>query len=194
METRQYRMKVRAERQAETRQRIVDAAVELHSTLGPTKTSLSAIADRAGVQRHTLYAHFPDEESLFRACSSHWRTLHPFPDPERWLAIDDPRRRLQRGLSGVYDWYASVEDEFAILLRDSHVFPKFWREREASLEAVADLLAEPFGRRRKLVRAAVGHAIQFETWRSLVRREGLSQQQAVSAMVDLVAAQARTGD
>jgi AcrR family transcriptional regulator len=190
MEKRPYRMKVRADRQAETRQRIVDAAVELHSTLGPAKTSLSAVAARAGVQRHTLYAHFPDEESLFRACTSHWRAQHPFPDPQRWLALEDPEQSLRRALRDVYAWYAGVADAFELFVRDSHVYPRFWREREGAMGRVVDLLAAPFGK-RKLVRAAIAHAVEFETWRSLVRRQGLSQNEAVAAMVDFVASQAR---
>lgn len=189
MEKRPYRMKVRAERQAETRQRIVDAAVELHSTLGPSNTSLSAVAARAGVQRHTLYAHFPNEQSLFRACTSHWRDQNPFPDPQRWLEIGDPEERLRRALREVYAWYASVADAFELFVRDSHLYPRFWQEREVALGAAVDVLAEPFGK-RKLVHAAIAHAVEFETWRSLVRRQGLSQTQAVAAMVDFVVCQA----
>ena len=175
-------MRVRAERQAETRRRIVEAAVELHSTVGPANTSLSAIAERAGVQRHTLYAHFPDADALFRACTLHWRASHPFPGvPE----VEDPWERLRVALRGVYDWYASVEPEFELFVRDSHVFPSFWHERLDALERFAASLAAPLGRGRA-VKALVGHALEFETWRSLVRRHGLSQRQAVEAMVELV--------
>jgi AcrR family transcriptional regulator len=182
MEKRPYRMRVRAERQAETRRRIVEAAVELHSTVGPARTSLSAVAERAGVQRHTLYAHFPDADALFRACTTHWRAGHPFPAlPE----LEDPWERLRAGLQAVYDWYASAESEFELFVRDSHVFPSFWQERLDALDAFAASLAAPLGRSRS-IRARVGHAIEFETWRSLVRRQGLSQRAAVDAMVELV--------
>jgi AcrR family transcriptional regulator len=185
MEKRPYRMKVRAERQADTRRRIVEAAVELHSTLGPSKTSLSAVAERAGVQRHTLYAHFPDADSLFRACTLHWRDAHPF--PREAPDLDDPWERLRRALRSVYDWYASVEHEFELFVRDSHVYPAFWRERLEALEAFAASVAAPLGRSRVL-RARAAHAIEFETWRSLVRQQGLSRNEAVEAMVDLVRA------
>jgi len=187
MEKRSYRMRARAERQAETRQRIVDAAVELHSSLGPARTSLSAVAERAGVQRATLYAHFAGEEALFRACTLHWRATHPFPSPAAWESIADPSRRLRRALREVYAWYSSVEPEFTLFVRDSYVFPGFWDERTEAIASLAKSLAEPWGRRRALV-AAVGHAVEFETWRSLVLRQGLTQAQAVDAMVAFVAA------
>jgi AcrR family transcriptional regulator len=185
MEKRPYRLKVRAERQAETRRRIVEAAVELHTSLGPANTSLSAVAERAGVQRHTLYAHFPDAAALFRACTLHWRDAHPFPG--ELPAVDDPVERLRCSLRAAYDWYASVEQDFELFVRDSHLYPAFWQERLDGVAAFARQLAAPFGRSRA-VRARVAHAVEFETWRSLVRRQGLSRDDAVEAMVDLVRA------
>jgi AcrR family transcriptional regulator len=186
METRPYRMKARADRQAATRRRIVEAAVELHTTLGPARTSISAIAERAGVQRHTVYAHFPDEPALFGACSGHWSDLHPFPDPERWQSIEDPKLRLRRALRDVYGWYAEVEADLALIRRDEHLYPSLRDERESLMRSLTASLAGPLGRRR-LVKAAVGHALEFETWRSLVRGQGLSSAEAVDAMVALVA-------
>src|SRR3954462_4314631 len=108
---RPYTLGRRAEKQAETRQRIVEAAVELHSTLGPAKTSLSAIAERAGVQRHTLYAHFPDDHALFAACTTHWAARNPFPEPSAWAGVEDPVERLRATLGPIYGWYAAHEDE-----------------------------------------------------------------------------------
>lgn len=182
---RKYELKARAERQAETRQRIVEAAVDLHTTVGPARTSLSAIAERAGVQRNTLYAHFPDETVLFRACAGHWSETHPFPSPEPWFAEPDPPQRLRRALADVYDWYASVEDDLALFRRDGHVFPEWFREADRELASLADALAAGFPRRRA-VRAAIGHALEFETWRSLVRRQGLTHRRTVDAMTTLV--------
>ena len=187
MEKRSYRMKARAKRQAETRRRIVEASVGLHTELGPARTTISAIAERAGVQRHTVYAHFPDDESLLAACSSHWQERHPFPDPEDWRSIEDPRRRLRSALRAVYDWYATVEDDLTVLRRDAEVYPSFWAARDEELASLAALLAQPFGRRRR-VTAAVGHALEFETWRSLARRQGLSNAEAADAMVALAEA------
>ena len=87
---RPYRLKRRAETEQRTRLRITESAVELHGTLGPARTSISAVAQRAGVRRSTVYRHFPDEASLFFACTSYWMAAHPFPDVRRWVAIDDP--------------------------------------------------------------------------------------------------------
>jgi len=174
---RRYELRRRAERQAETRRRIVEAAIDLHSTSGPAHTSISAIAERAGVQRHTVYAHFGDESVLFRACSGHWREQHPFP---KVASLD-----LRSALSAVYDWYEEVEDALALFARDAQLYPEIWSERARQLDRTADALARPLGR-RKVVRAAVGHALAFETWRSLVRREGLTKRQAVDAMLAFV--------
>jgi AcrR family transcriptional regulator len=181
---RKYEMKQRARSQAETRQRIVEAAVELHTTIGPESTTISAIADRAGVQRHTVYAHFPDDRTLYAACSAHWRAAHPLPDIGRWLELDSPDQRLRGVLSAIYAWYDGVEAELAVLRRDSGTIPARTEqlgETAAVLRDLGDALAR--GRpRRKTVRAAIGHAIEFETWRSLVRRQGLTRAQAVEMM------------
>lgn len=174
---RKYELKRRAERQTETRRRIVDAAVALHSTVGPAKTTISAIAEHAGVQRHTVYAHFADDAVLFRACSSHWRTQNPVPDIAGL--------ELHEALRALYDWYERTERPVTLLARDSYLYPDVWAEREQRLGEIADGLARPLGRRR-LVRAAVGHAIAFDTWRSLVRVEGLSSAQAADAMVAFI--------
>jgi AcrR family transcriptional regulator len=182
--SRQYRLGRRAEQQAKTRQRIVEAAVDLHSTVGPATTSISAIAERAGVQRHTVYAHFPDETALFDACSAHWIGANPFPDVSKWLKIADPGQRLRRAICDVYAWYDRVEDALALFVRDGHVFPSWGEARRARLGELADLLAKDLPR-RKAVRAAVGHALEFETWRSLVRTQGLTNPAAANAMTRL---------
>src|SRR5438094_9725002 len=110
---RRYQLKRRAEQQRETRRRIVEAAVELHRTQGPARTTLSGVARLAGVQRHTVYSHFPQMRDLFMACSGHFGQMHPGPDPARWLEIEDPARRLRRGLNEVYAFYEEVEDMYA---------------------------------------------------------------------------------
>ena len=185
---RKYEQKERARRQAQTRQRIVEAAVDLHTSIGPARTTISGIAQRAGVERHTVYAHFPEESTLFRACSEHWEARHPLPDLEPLAAIEDPARRLRRALGDLYAWYESVEDDLALFLRDASVVPanaEVLAEMTLPLANLADGLAQ--GRpRRKSVKAAIGHALEFETWRSLVRRQGLARSQAVDAMTRLV--------
>ena len=186
--TRKYQQKKRAENQAETRRRIVDAAVSLHTSIGPARTSISAIASEAGVQRHTVYAHFPDEKSLYGACSAHWADLHPFPDAGSWAAIENPRARFERALRDVYGWYASVADDMELFWRDALLVPEVGGVMDGydrQTAELADWLASGLGRRGE-VRAAVGHALAFETWRSLVRREGLTNARAVRAMASFV--------
>ena len=186
---RRYELKERARRQAETRQRIVEAAVALHTSVGPGRTTISAIAERAGVERHTVYAHFPDDATLFRACSTHWRGQHPRPDLKHWLELDAPEQRLRGVLSDLYAWYEDVESDLDVLLRDAPVAPAHAEAMAETTEATGGLAAD-LARdwpRRKPVRAAIGHALEFETWRSLVRRQGLSRKQAVDTMLRLVA-------
>jgi AcrR family transcriptional regulator len=185
---RKYELKRRAERRDETRRRIVEAAVGLHTTLGPAQTSISAIAERAGVQRQTVYAHFPDAGSMLAACSAHWDQLHPLPRRELWLGETDPRARLRRALDALYAWYESVEDHLVLFARDANAAPEnreLAERRAAARRELADTLLRDLPR-RKAVRAAVGHALEFETWRSLVRRQGLSRRGAVDAMLALV--------
>ncbi len=173
---RTYHLKRRAERLAETRQRIVDAAVELHTTLGPARTPVTAVAERAGVQRHTVYAHFPDRSTLLAACTAHWAALHPFPDSERVAA-------LREGLDAVYKWYAAVEHDLVVFARDAAELG----DVEVEHLQLLDELRRRLGRgRSRRARAAIGHALEFETWRSLVRRQRLSRRAAVDLMVRLV--------
>jgi AcrR family transcriptional regulator len=186
--TRTYEKKKRAEREAETRRRIVEATVALHTSVGPGRTTISAIAERAGVQRHTVYAHFPDEATLFAACTSHWATLHPFPPSELWETAADPMERLALALRAVWSWYADAEPDLELFFRDADLLPTVRADMDVYARAVAsaaDRLAADLGR-SKTVRAAVGHALAFETWRSLVRREGLATTRAVDVMLALV--------
>jgi AcrR family transcriptional regulator len=186
---RKYELKERARRQAETRDRIVEAAVELHTSVGPARTTISAIAERAGVERHTVYAHFADERTLFEACSAHWAERHPFPDVGNSLAIEDPEARLRAVLRKLYRWYEGVEADVAIFRRDAQVHElnaEIIAEDDRKLAELADELARGWPR-RKPVRGTIGHVLEFETWRSLVRRQGLSLKQAVEAMLRLVA-------
>jgi AcrR family transcriptional regulator len=186
---RKYELKRRAERQADTRRRIVEAAVALHTSRGPARTTIAGIAERAGVERHTVYAHFPDERTLFRACSAHWRIQHPRPEFAPIVSIDDSERRVRRALFEMYAWYESVEPDLALFIRDAPLVPagaEVLGETAAQISDLAISIARGWPR-RKAVRAAIGHALEFETWRSLVRRQGLSRRQAVDAMLQFVA-------
>jgi AcrR family transcriptional regulator len=185
---RKYELKERARRQAETRQRIVEATVGLHTSLGPARTTISGIAERAGVERHTVYAHFPDDRTLFRACSEHWAATHPMPDLETLAEIADPVHRLRRALGEIYAWYESADADLALFFRDASLVPanaEVLEEMTAGLGRLADAVSQGWPR-RKSVGAAIGHAFEFETWRSLVRRQGLTRPQAVDVMMRLV--------
>ncbi len=191
--SRTYQKKKRAEREAETRRRILDAAVAMHTSLGPARTTVSAIAEQAGVQRHTVYAHFPDEETLFAGCSAHWAAAHPFPDDAAWQAVAEPRRRLRAAISDLYSWYRKAFPGLGVLRRDADLHPVHGRLVAAfdeRLAGLADVLARGFGaggRRSALVRAAVGHVLSYETWESFAVREGLDDAAAAelaSAVVD----------
>ena len=192
--TRKYELKERAQSQAETRQRIVEAAVDLHGSLGPARTTISAIAERAGVQRLTVYRHFPDELSLFTACSGHWRAENPLPDASSWVAIRDPEERLETALREIYAYFRATEGMTALVLRDlpeveaiqAVAAPtlRYWAEVRMLLERGWTAR----GRRRVLLRATIGHAIAFQTWRSLARNEGLDDHQVAELMVRLARA------
>jgi AcrR family transcriptional regulator len=197
-EKRPYRMKARAELQQRTRQRIAESAMELHGTLGPSRTSLSAVAKHAGVRRSTLYRHFPDEAALFVACSGHWMSQHPLPDLEAWAAVTDPGERLRTALTEIYAYYAETEPMLANLLRDLDVvaavqqqFVQFLNYMEAARLTLIVGRRER-GRRAQRVRAAVGHALAFTTWRSLVREQGCTANEAVDMMCQLTGPRTRT--
>lgn len=198
-EKRPYRLKERAEAQERTRRRITEATVELHGSIGPARTTISAVADRAGVQRTTVYRHFPDEESLFVACSAHWLAANPPPDLEGWAAIAEPEERLRTALEQLYGYYRRTEPMVANLVRDEGAVPAMSRQmarRREYLAAAHELLVRGRGlrgRRRRLVRGAAGHAMDFSTWRSLTRGQGLDDGEAVELMTALVARADKAG-
>jgi AcrR family transcriptional regulator len=183
---RKYELRKRAESQEETRRRIVEAAVELHGTIGPVRTTFSAIAERAGVQRHTLYRHFPDERSLGMACSGLYSECNPLPDPEPLREIADAGDRLRLGLRGLYDYYERNEPMLTNVSRDAETDPLIRELSELrfgpGLAALAKVLAEPLQNRRRETRAALELALDFNTWRLLVRRSGLTSRGAADLM------------
>jgi AcrR family transcriptional regulator len=186
---RKYEMKRRAERMEETRRRITEAAVELHETVGPARTTVSAVAEKAGVQRHTYYAHFPEMEDLYRACTAHYMERHPLPDPSAWVEIPDAEERMRRALSEVYAYYFETEAMMSNVLRDGQLDPR-GQESMAMLYQhwgrMRDTIAEAFeasGERREELLAAIALALDFQTWRTLARQQGLGQDRAVGLMV-----------
>ena len=189
-----YELKRRAERQEETRQRIVEAAVALHTTVGPLRTTDAAIAERAGVTRVTFYRHFPDDVSLFTACTTHGLVRWPLPDAAAWARVSDPAERLRSALLELYAYYDVAGDGLVVILRD---LPRIRSELRVSpnrtevLRAMVPVLARGWGargRQASVGRAAIEHALSVFTWDSLVRRGGLSDDEAVSLLVTLVVA------
>lgn len=189
---RKYELKQRAAEMADTRRRITEAAVELHGTVGPVRTTVSAIAERAGVQRHTVYRHFPTEDDLFVACSTHFTTLNPWPDAEAWRAIADPRARLAHGLDELYAHYERTAYMYANVMRDEPLVdaigPRLALLRNYLSEAAAILAVgwRARGRRRQLLDAALHHVLGFETWRSLTGAGGVTRPDAVELAAGLV--------
>ena len=185
--TRTYTLKRRAEQQAETRRRIVEATVDLHGSVGPALTTFSMVAERAGVQRHTLYAHFPDERSLYLACSGLAMERDPLPDAEPWRAIADQRERLRTGLRAIYGWYERNAALAACVLRDAE-YHALTKEIVAMrigphMAAYHEVLGAKLSAKQ---RAVLALALSFFTWRTLAREGGLKQGAAVEAMVQAV--------
>ena len=193
---RKYELKKRAEQLEETRLRITEATVELHRTVGPAATQITEIARRAGVQRVTVYNHFPDQAALFAACSAHWRALHPAPDQAAWLATVDPGERLRLGLGELYAWYRETEPMLANILRDLEIVPAMRPFVEQGLgrylEAVRRILGGPIragvrGRRRERVDAAVRAAVDFHLWHSLAPLGDVDAADLAACLVELAA-------
>jgi len=169
---RPYKMRQRARSQEETRRRIVEATMELHEELGPRATTISAIAERAGVQRLTVYRHFPDETAVFQACTSHWQSLNPPPDPARWAEIDSPAERFGAAVAAFYDYYSGTRRMWAASFRDVDDVPALqgpMRGAGAYRDRIADDLAravDPEGSAWG-IRATARHALHFLTWQDL---------------------------
>jgi AcrR family transcriptional regulator len=186
---RSYTLKRRAERQAETRQRIVEAAVELHGTLGPARTSLSMIADRAGVQRNTFYAHFPDERSLHLACSGLALGRAPPPDAAPWREIADPGERLREGLGAVYRWYGENAELIGCVLRDAEHHALTREMAELRLGPVIAGWHDALGSGRSAAQGALVHlALSYHAWRALALETGLDETAAADLMARAIEA------
>jgi AcrR family transcriptional regulator len=193
-----YELKKRAERQEQTRLRIARAALELHETVGPALTTRSAIAQRAGVGRPTVYAHFPDDLSLGMACSSLGLAENPLPDPGMWEEIADPERRLKEALTELYGYFRRREGLWANILRDQDIphhrdnpdvreimrpFVEHWERMQRTLAAG---WGAHEGQAQQLLTGAIGLALDFQSWRTMVRKQGMTDEQAVELMARMV--------
>ena len=172
--SRPYRKIQRARREEETRLRITEAAVELHRTLGPANTTVTEVAKLAGVSRMTIYNHFPTEVDLFVACSTHWATQNPFPDPARWATIDDPSKRLVIALKELYEWYGLKEDMLGKVFRDTPVVPSLaevmddlWSRYEEELVCTLAHGWQVRGAETEELEATLRLVVDFHTWRVL---------------------------
>jgi len=199
-EKRKYELKKRAERLAETRRRITEVTVELHRTVGPAATHINEVARRAGVQRMTVYNHFPDDTALLAACSAHWRALHPAPDLAAWRAVADPGARLRLGLEQLYGWYRETDPMTANVLRDAQVLPALRSILEGGLlrylDQASTVLTEPIevrGRGRERVDAAARVAIDHHTWRALAPLGDAEAADLAAGLVELAANTDSTG-
>ena len=193
-QTRKYELKARAESQQETRERIARAAAELHEQKGVAQTTVSEIARGAGVSRLTVYNHFPDLSALLPACAAHYGALHPEPDLDGALALEDPAERTRAALARLYGWYREVEPMFGKLFHDRATVPELDRFLAANVDRMqADLAAAlgtgfgARGRRAKRLGALLGVAVEFWTWRRL-SREGLDDEAAAELMTAAVLA------
>jgi AcrR family transcriptional regulator len=195
---RRYEKRARATKEQETRQRILEAALALHGTLGPARTTISAIAERAGVRRATVYRHFPDERALLMGCSGTFAQRNPPPDPATWVSTADPDARLAAALDAIYGWYERVAPMLSALLRDIDSMPiikELQAGRLAFLADVEDGLAPGWGARgqaAKRLRATIGLALDFLAWRTLHER-GLGRAEAIAVMSSGVRAAAASG-
>lgn len=196
MAKRKYTKKLRAEQESETRRRIVEAVYALHGEIGPARTTIKAIAERAGVERLTVYRHFADEREIFAACGAHFQAEIPPPDPAAWAAVTDAAARLRAALLAFYDYYRRGEKLLAKAHRDAAELPGLAAELE-SFGRFVDVVHEDLQARwpegedaGARLAAAIGHALRFDTWRSLAHAGGLDDATAAELMVDLARAAA----
>lgn len=197
MAARKYKMKQRAQNQERTREKIVAATASLHGSVGPKNTSISAVAEKAGVQRHTVYRHFPTEESLFLACTSHWLDENPPPDPDGWKNEENAGRRTAEALRAIYGYYRRTSSMWRLVYRDIDQVPAMRGPLDAFhdyLRSIRDDLVghwQPDGRKSRSVRTTVGHLLSFSTWESL-NRQKIDDPQMVDLVLRWVAASRQT--
>lgn len=187
--SRGYQLRARADRQAATHRALAKAAYELHSSVGPAKTTISAIADRAGVQRLTVYRHFSDQDAIFAACTAHAYEQDPPPNPQAWVPIADPESRLRAALTTTYGYYRRNQQLLTNVYRDAEmpaVATRLAQSAEMQIVSVAILDAGWTGGDARIRATALGHSLDFNAWQSLTRTQGLSDAEAIDVMIALV--------
>lgn len=187
-EKRSYTLRQRAKSQEETRRRIIEATMHLHEEVGPRATTISAIAERAGVQRLTVYRHFPDETAVFQACTAHWLSLNPPPDPAAWDGVADPFVRLGAALAAFYRYYSGTRRMWAVAYRDVTEVPALQEpmaEFAGFVASVGEDLAARFDApadRAAPAAATIQHALGFQTWSDL-DGQGLGEEAIVALAI-----------
>jgi AcrR family transcriptional regulator len=198
MAKRKYELKRRAERQEETRQRILDATVTLQERVGVPGTTISSVAEQAGVERLTVYRYFPDETALLTAATTYYLEVHPPPDPELWKAISDPEIRLRTGLTAAYAYHQQTEGMIGHLIQGLPFKPVICNALEnysTHWQNVQRVLSQGWDTPDlEMITGAVGHTVSFKTWHSLVRDLGLDNLQAVDLMIGMVRSCIRTSE
>jgi AcrR family transcriptional regulator len=200
MSKRAYTLRKRAEGQDETRRRIVEATMHLHEEIGPRATTISAIADRAGVQRLTVYRHFEDETAVFQACTAHWLTLNPMPNPSGWAVIEPPLDRARAALSAFYRYYEATRRMWTAAYRDVADVPALhgpMGQVAAFMETIGEDIASSFGPPiDPSLTATVHHVLAFSTFASLRERglEGDAMVETALRWIRSAAEATRRGD
>jgi AcrR family transcriptional regulator len=165
-----YTKVARAAAEEATRERIVSAVMALHEEVGPARTTISAVAERAGVERLTVYRHFPDEAAILHACSAHWGALHPM--PKLPVIADDPLAACRRTFLSLYRWYRENAATLANITADAERMPvlaALLRPFASELDRIASHLERTWRKRTPQRSATIRHALEFSTWRSLDR-------------------------
>jgi AcrR family transcriptional regulator len=174
---RAYNLKIRAERQRETRDRIVAATEALHREVGPARTTIADIARRAGVERLTVYNHFPELAQLLSACQAHFLGAHPPPDiSPRKGGNKSGLDRLESALVRLYGWFRANEAMEQNIHRDRNLLPELDQLLRQSADVVWDRAASDYAgliaanpRAVAAVRSMIRVALDFRTWQLLTR-------------------------
>jgi AcrR family transcriptional regulator len=166
--TRTYVKGARAESEAETRDRIVAAVVALHEEVGPRQTTIKSIAERAGVQRLTVYRHFPGQRELIAACSARWNEQQRPPDPPSEGALS--RAQAAASLVALYRYYRDGEVMLTKVVADAPFMPEVqevMRPFSDYLDVFASALMRAWRGKSSRRGVTLRHAVEFTTWQSL---------------------------
>jgi AcrR family transcriptional regulator len=184
-------MTKRAASVEETRRRIVDATLDLHTSQGILATSWEDIARRADVAPATVYRHFPTLDELLPACGEQSMQQLALPSDEqiaeRFRGTRSRRERLRR----------LIEELFGLYERGGHVLHAVRRERallaplqrdheeiEQRLDALTAAALEPSELGEQEI-AVVRALTDYDAWAAL-RARGITGPDAVDVVAGLL--------